>query len=107
MSFNKSPLAFDDAREILERALNSTKGIRIPCTSRGTAIVLRARLNYFRKLDRGENTKIYEASHPLWKKSVYDKLMLRIPAKGEPDENILYIEPYSMGSRIISIEDIS
>lgn len=92
MSYNRSPLAFDDIREVFDKALNSNKGLRISCVNRGAAFVLRSRFNYFRTIDRRESAKIYPTDHPMWAKSAYDKLVLRIPAKGTDEENILYIE---------------
>lgn len=92
MSYNKSPLAYDDIIAAFERALNSAKGIRIPCVSRGAAVVLRSRFNYYRTLNREENSKTYDPTHPMWNRSVYDRLVLRIPPKGTKNENVLFIE---------------
>lgn len=104
MSYNRSPLAFDDIREAFDRAISSPRGIRIACTSRGAAVMLRSRFNYFRKLNRAENVQIYSADSPMWNRSVYDKLVLRIPPKGDALENILFIEPRSIGD--LQIEEI-
>lgn len=100
MSFNKSPLAFDDAREVFERATTAPKGIRILCSDRAAAVVLRSRFNYFRKLDREENKKTYPPDHPMYNRSAYDKLVLRIPQ----DEPALYIEPHT--AEIYNIEEL-
>jgi len=92
--FNKSSKAFGDGQELLERALRAPKGIRIPCSSRSAAITLRARANYLRKIDRALNRDIHpDKSHPMHGNSLFDTLVLRIPAKGSPEENVLYIEP--------------
>lgn len=95
MSFNRSILAFDDIRHVFDRALQTPHGLKIPCGSRGKAVNLRARFNYFRKIDRDESFKIYPPDHPMFGKSSYDKLALRIPEKGSPEENVLFIEPHS------------
>lgn len=92
MSFNKSPLAFDDVREILDKALASPRGIMIPCSTRGAAVALRVRLNYYRKMDRTQSRETYTRDHPMHGRSAYDKLVLRIPAKDTKDEKILFIE---------------
>lgn len=105
MSYNKSLLAFDDIREAFEKALSAPKGIRISCSSRGAAVILRSRFNYYRKLDREQNGKTYETDHPMWNRSPYDKLVLRIPPKNEPEANTLYIEPRSIGD--LFIEEIT
>jgi hypothetical protein len=95
MGFNRSPLAFDDVRELFERALASPKGIRVVCVSRSEAIVRRGRFNYFRKLNRRESMDVYERGHPMHGKSPYDRLVLRVPPKGAKDEHVLYVEPRS------------
>jgi len=104
MSFNTSSLAFDDIQGAFDRALAAPKGIRIKCSSRGEAIVLRSRFNYFRKMNRKENKEIYTSDQPMWGKSVYDKLVLRVPLKGTEGDNTLFIEPRSVED--LNIEDI-
>lgn len=101
MSYNKSALAFDDIREAFEKALNAPKGVRIPCADRGAAIILRSRFNYYRKLNRAENGRTYPDDHYMWNRSVYDRLVLRIPPKGTAEENVLYIEPRSVTDLVI------
>lgn len=105
MGFSRSPRAFTDAREILERALEAPKGVRIPCSSRSAATLLRSRLNYYRKIDRAQNKMVYDQDHPLYGQSMYDALILRIPPKGTPGDNILWIEPHSTEG--IVIEEIT
>jgi len=103
--WNKSGKAFGDVEEVLERAVASPKGIRIPCSSRSAAITLRARANYFRKLDRARNRDIYpDRTHPMHGASAYDLFVLRIPPKGSAEEHVLYIEPHSAEN--LTIEDI-
>jgi hypothetical protein len=92
MSFSKSSLAFEDIREVFNKALEAQKGLRVPCTSRGSAIALRSRFHYFRMLDREDSKTIYPAGHPLHGRTVYDRLVLRVAPKGAPDETFLYIE---------------
>jgi hypothetical protein len=104
MSWNKSPLAFEDAQIVFERALNSLKGIRITCKTRGAAIALRSRYNYWRKLNRLENSHTYPPDHPLHKHSIYDKLILRIGPKDTLSETVLYIEHHSIDN--LEIEEI-
>lgn len=104
MSFNRSPLAFDDARAVLDKALDTKKGLKIPCSSRGAAIQLRSRFNYYRKLDRAESKNLYDQDHPMFGRSAYDRLVLRIPPKGEKDDATLYIEPHSVEK--LTIEEI-
>jgi len=95
MSFNKSPFSFDDVKAAWERALESHKGVKIPCRTRGEAVNLRSRFNYYRKLDRQANFQTYQPDDPMYGRSVYDRYLLRIPKKGTAEEAVLYIEPYS------------
>ena len=105
MSFNRSSLSFEDIEQAFDKALESPKGLRIKCVSRSAAIALRSRFNYYRKLNRDENKKTYPTDHPLWGKSVYDALVLRIPTRGTAEDNVLYIEPNSLGD--VLIEEIA
>lgn len=92
MSWNKSPLAFDDCKETFEQALESPRGIRVIYESRSRAINERSRFNYCRKLNRAANKDIYPEDHYMHGRSPYDTLVLRIPPKNSPDAHILYIE---------------
>lgn len=95
MGLNKSPLALEDAREILERALGASKGIRVRCPTHGAAIRLRARLNTCRVNDRATNMNIYEPGHYMYGSSAYDRLVVSIPKRGTPEECYVYIKPRS------------
>src|SRR5262245_5072405 len=92
--FNKSPLAFDDIRELLDKALDRLpKALRVPCQDHSHAMSRRTRFNYFRAMDRDQNARTYPEGHPMHKKTPYDRLIFRIPRKGAPDDNYIYIEP--------------
>lgn len=90
--WNKSDLAFEDAREAFDRALAAPHGICLVCENRAIAVTLRARFHYFRKIDRNQNKKTYEPGHPMHGNSSYDPLILRIPQPGNPNEHMLFIE---------------
>lgn len=104
MNWNKSPLAFGDVRDAFERALNAERGIKITCASHGEAIILRSRFNYYRKLDRADNRNTYPEDHPLHGSSAYDRLVLRVPPKGAPDDTAVFIEPRKVED--LAIEDL-
>ncbi|WP_329700472.1 hypothetical protein [Scandinavium sp.] len=78
MSFNRTPLALEDVKRVLDRALNATRGLEVNFKTRGEAIYWRGRANYFRRLDRRENAQIYDETHILHKQSIYDKLRLEL-----------------------------
>jgi hypothetical protein len=92
MSWTRSPLSFNDVRDMFDRALSSEKGIKVREHSRAEVVSLRARFNYYRKTNRKDNADTYPKEHPLHNTSVYDVLILRIPPRGAPDEFTLYIE---------------
>ena len=91
MSWSKSPLSFDDVRSTLQRALDTPKGIRIKFPTAGAAITFRQRCNHFRQADRKANRGTYAPDHPLHSASAYDELVLTIPKKGSPGDNVLSI----------------
>ena len=98
--FNRSVLAFDDIRDLLDRALAAPRGLRVPCGTRGKAVHLRVRCNYFRKLDRKQSLLTYESDHPMYGRTPYDKLVFRIPKDGE-NSTALYIEKRSVEDLIV------
>lgn len=102
--WNKSPLAFEDVREIFNRALESERGITIKCKTRSEAITLRSRMNYLRKVDRKENAVTYQSDHPMYMRSIWDKYLLRLPPKGAPDETTIYVMVRTIDE--LHIEDI-
>src|SRR5262245_58537559 len=104
MSYSKSVFAFDDVQPAFDKALAAEKGIRIVCASRSAAIILRSRFNYFRKLDRDENKKTYEPGHHLYGRSMYDRLILRVPPKGDANEHCVYIEKRDVSD--LNIEEL-
>jgi hypothetical protein len=70
---------FVDAKELLERALASPRGIKIKCTTHGEAIRLAHRLNKARVVDRKNNSRIYEFGHPMYNQSDFDRLIVSVP----------------------------
>jgi hypothetical protein len=77
LSFSKSPLAFEDIRAALDRALASPRGIIVKVESPGVAINFVTRANYFRRQDQTANSKIYPDGHPHKNGSVWDNLQIR------------------------------
>lgn len=64
-----------DCRNLLDKALDSPKGLKIKLNTKGEVVRLNHRCNKFRVLDRAENAKLYPAGE--WEhRSVYDSLML-------------------------------
>lgn len=100
MSFNKSPLAFDDVRKIFDAALEAPKGVKIKLPSPAAAIHMRARMHHFRsKIDRQNNYDIYPPEHPMHGNSVYDRLVVKLN-KGEDTLVVM------LGANTVNIEEI-
>ena len=82
MSLSNSRLAYNDCFELLDRALDEARGIRIELASADAATYLRMRIHHARQIDRRENKATYpDLDHPLHDRSPYDILVCRI----EPD----------------------
>ena len=87
-------ITFDEAIAILDAAIaaesNTTK---LTCTSHKEATNIRHRLNHWRSQDREQNKEIYQdRDHPLYGKSAYDALTLRVPRPAEPDSHCIFLE---------------
>lgn len=78
MVVSSSRLAFTDCFELMERAIADQKGIQIKFASYGDAVHFRLRLHSARRVDRRDNKDIFGEDHPMWGRSVYDQLTMRI-----------------------------
>ena len=70
--------ALPTARSILDRALESEKGIRVNLGTPQRATSIRMQCYTARSRDRTRSTKIYEPDHPSYGQSVYDGIELFI-----------------------------
>lgn len=84
--------AYTDCIELFDRAIASTKGIRLPFTDSGRARHLIVRLNTTRSLIRNKNRQIYAPEDPLYAATPYDTLTVRQPRKIDSTWWV-YIEP--------------
>ena len=79
MSLSNSRLSYSDCFELLDRAIEEPRGIRLEVVDSNKAGYLRMRIHQARQIDRVENKKIYpDAEHYLHGRSVYDILVCRI-----------------------------
>lgn len=75
---SKSLLAYEDVKEVFNRALESEKGLLMKHRDEAAAKRFIFRANSYRALCRAENTKVYpEETHPMHGRTVYDTLSLR------------------------------
>lgn len=93
MAFSNSVFSYEDIRQLFDKALASERGLRIKLNKTGAAHNLRQRMSYYRQLDRRENKKIYQPDNPLWGRSQYDVLILKITEADAADtENEAYLD---------------
>ncbi len=78
MPMNKSPLAYGDCIKVLDRAIQSEKGIRVTFSSNREAVTFRYRLDQARRNDRKMNKEVYNQKDHLYGKSLYDYLCFRV-----------------------------
>ena len=78
MVVSTSRLAFSDCFDLMERAINDAKGIRVKFASYEDAFNYRLRLHSARKIDRKDNLEAYHENHPMHGRSPYDRLTVRI-----------------------------
>ncbi len=81
MPLSKSPLAYNDCKAVLDRALASEKGIEVLFADKDRATAFRYRLNQARRMSRKDNRDIYPAGHRLHGWSEYDTLTLELHDK--------------------------
>lgn len=83
MGTNTTPLR--PAREYMDQALESERGIRIECPSPAKAKSLRFSMYKIRRNDRLQNARVYPPDHPMHERSPYDPLYFRV------EDSMLYI----------------
>lgn len=74
MPASNSPLAYGDARELLLRAVESERGLRLTLASPAAAASLRRRMNFVRAQDREASQKRLMPGDPLYGVSDFDML---------------------------------
>jgi hypothetical protein len=78
MSASTSRLSFQDCFDVMEKAIESERGVRVQFETEGAAKHFLVRLNKARVLDRDENRQTYVPGDMLFGRSVYDPLMGQI-----------------------------
>lgn len=92
-------LAYNDAFEAMNKALDDPTGIRIQVGSLPEAYTLRSRLHYARRIDRRDNTNLEETDE-LYGRSAFDPLIVRIK-QDEEGEWWVYIERSTLKHNVI------
>lgn len=78
MTTSTSRIAYSDCFELMDKAMDDPRGVRINFPDLGDARNLRLRLHTARKIERQENALTYEEGEPLYGRSAYDILYVPI-----------------------------
>lgn len=105
MPTSTSRLAYEDCFSYFSEALDDPRGVRILLAKPGDAHQLRVRMNAARVLDREANAETYDPSHPLFGRSEFDQVMVRLVAERGSEETWVYIE--RRGANVLQIQRLS
>jgi len=92
MSISKSPQAYNDCYEAMDRAVASKFGIRMLMPNPDKAYYFRMRCHNARAITRRQNTKVYDEVHPMYNASPHDCLQLRIEYDRTAGKTYLYFD---------------
>lgn len=77
MGFSESIAAYPDVQELFDKALESSKGLRLTFKDKAEATINAGRFNAYRVRLRRENARVYPADHPMHNTTPYECLMIR------------------------------
>lgn len=78
MGFSNSLASYPDVAALLDKALASTKGLRLTFETPAKATFNRGRINAYRARVRLQNMKVYPAEDPMHGATPYDSLMIKL-----------------------------
>ena len=78
MTMSNSLLAYQDCTDLLQKAVEDKVGVRVKVADQTSAIHLRNRLHYARRLHREENAKTYDEGEFMHGRSEYDGVVVRM-----------------------------
>lgn len=114
MTLSQSRFAYNDCYEVMNKAIDDPKGIRVRVDDYNAGIHLRMRIHQARSIDRDDNRKTYANDHPMYGRSPYDRLIVRAPVEDidgnwwvrldKPEANIYEIESLTDGPPMIEAE---
>lgn len=105
MSLPNSIAAYTDCFDILTRAVDDPKGVRVRFADEGKAKFFQLRANQARTLQREESMRIYDRGDVRWGKSEYDALVVRNPIEDTEGAWWVYVERHS--AQITEVESLS
>ena len=103
MAVSTSRLAFSDCFELLEKAINDEKGIRVKFASYDDAFNFRLRIHKARQIDRKDNEESYSEGHQLHGRSVYDGITCKIRSF----DGGAWLRLEKLNARVFEVESLS
>lgn len=101
--------AYPDCFDLMDKAIDDGRGVRVQYDDRGNARHFIVRLNTARSLDRKANREMYEVDHPLHGTSIYDKLRFTLRSTQNDDGEIVcywvYVEIIAIYNAIESLSE--
>ena len=74
-----SRLAYADCYDLLDRAIESPRGIQRLFADRGQAMNFRVRVQKARDYDRQQSMRVYDPDNPLYGQTIYAQITIRMP----------------------------
>jgi hypothetical protein len=88
----------------MDQALDDEIGARVKIASHDDAMFFRMRMHQARQIDRKDNKELYQPGDPLYGRSPYDQLVVRIK---EHDDGIwVYAERVRLPEEIESLSEV-
>src|SRR6266702_8822129 len=78
MPTSTSRLAYGDCYDLLDKAVEDAKGMRVRFSTFAGAQAFRMRMYAARSVDREDNKGIYPKDHPMHGRSPYDVLLMSV-----------------------------
>lgn len=104
MTTSTSRLAYKDCYEVMDKALVDDLGLRVKVKDVDAAYHLRMRMHTARTIARKENQQVFEEGHPMYGRSPYDILVLRI--KSIKDTTYLYLEKNQLPTQMEPLSEV-
>src|SRR6266576_3824526 len=99
-----SRLIHQDCFDLMDQAIANVKGTRIKFPDHGAAWHFRLRLHKARRIDREDNTRTFERDHPMYGRSIYDPLVVKI--RVIDGDTWLYLEKLSVEHFVVESLDV-
>lgn len=104
MAISNSRLSYEDCYKVMDQALDDEIGARVKLANHDDAVFFRMRMHQARAIDRKDNKVLYNEGDPLYGRSPYDQLVIRI--KELEDAVWVYAERVKMPEEIEPLSEV-